>query len=417
MKILIIGFGSIGQGIVPLLRKHFSISEVNIITAHKNGFKIAQKYNASISIKKITRRNYKEVLKSYNFDILINVSVDVSSVDLINWCQTNDRLYIDTCVEPWKGGYENNDKEKTTNYYLRQEALKVTGKKTAIISHGANPGLISHLVKAALDELKTFFKIKEPNYAKLAYNLGIKVVQVAERDTQFSKISYDSETFVNTWSVDGFISEIKQYAELGTSEDLSNLKNYHAYKCSFGNLSVYLDKPGYQTKVKSWVPSCGNHEAYLVTHHEATSISNMLSYKNKRPTVYFAYMPCKHTVDSLHLLDKKVKKKKILRDDIISGSDEMGALLVAKDFSYWFGSILDYNQVSVEHNSATSLQVTIAVIAGIAWMLKNPNKGIIEAEDIDHNFILDIAKPYLGHYGGTFTDFKVKSLALKDFLI
>ena len=38
-------------------------------------------------------------------DFLVNVSVDVSSVALIELCRELGALYLDTCIEPWPGGY------------------------------------------------------------------------------------------------------------------------------------------------------------------------------------------------------------------------------------------------------------------------------------------------------------------------
>lgn len=42
--------------------------------------------------------------------------------------------------------------EERTNYWLRETVLKLKGtiKKTAVLTHGANPGLVSHFVKQAL---------------------------------------------------------------------------------------------------------------------------------------------------------------------------------------------------------------------------------------------------------------------------
>ena len=52
-------------------------------------------------------------------------------------------------------------------------------------------------------------------WAKLAHTLGIKVIHVAERDTQVTNVPKQVNEFVNTWSVDGFVSEGAQPAELG----------------------------------------------------------------------------------------------------------------------------------------------------------------------------------------------------------
>src|SRR6202012_1278922 len=52
-------------------------------------------------------------------------------------------------------------------------------------------------------------------WAALASELGVKVIHVAERDTQVSRIPKQPGEFVNTWSIDGFVSEGLQPAELG----------------------------------------------------------------------------------------------------------------------------------------------------------------------------------------------------------
>ena len=61
---------------------------------------------------------------------------------------------------------------------------------TAVLTHGANPGLVSHLVKQALLNIakdtgvKTAVPQERAGWAALAQTLGIKVIHVAERDTQ-----------------------------------------------------------------------------------------------------------------------------------------------------------------------------------------------------------------------------------------
>ena len=36
------------------------------------------------------------------------------------------------------------------------------------------------------------------------------------------------------------------------------------------------------------------------------------------------------------------------------------------------------------------------MLAGIVWMLRNPDRGYVEPEELPFDFILNIAKPYLG---------------------
>jgi len=90
-----------------------------------------------------------------------------------------------------------------------------------VLTHGANPGLVSHLVKQALlniardTESMQASPVAAESWAKLAQTLGIKVMHIAERDTQVTNVPKQANEFVNTWSVDGFVSEGAQPAELG----------------------------------------------------------------------------------------------------------------------------------------------------------------------------------------------------------
>ena len=52
-------------------------------------------------------------------------------------------------------------------------------------------------------------------WARLMQSLGVKGVHIAERDTQAGRDAKPIGTFVNTWSVEGFVSESFQPAELG----------------------------------------------------------------------------------------------------------------------------------------------------------------------------------------------------------
>src|SRR5205085_10293927 len=111
------------------------------------------------------------------------------------------------------------------NYALREQMLKLRanykGGPTAVIAHGANPRLVSHFVKKALVNLAkdTGMGPIRPStregWAQLARDLGVKVIHIAERQTQASRKPKKAGEFVNTWSIDGFVSEGCQPAEMG----------------------------------------------------------------------------------------------------------------------------------------------------------------------------------------------------------
>src|SRR5262249_61505146 len=101
-------------------------------------------------------------------DFLVNLSVEVASTALVELCQEKGAFYIDTCIEPWPGGYTDPHLSVSlrSNYALREKMLKLgpkyRGGPTAVIAHGANPGLVSHFVKQALMNIAKDTRVRPP---------------------------------------------------------------------------------------------------------------------------------------------------------------------------------------------------------------------------------------------------------------
>src|SRR5579871_1055106 len=199
-RILFIGFGSIGQGVLPLVLRHIGVApeRIGIVTADARGGEEAAKFGVRFVKERLTRENYRRVLNPLlgRGDFLINVSVEVSSIALIKLCWEKGAMYIDTCIEPWPGGYTDPTVPagRRTNYALREEALALRAGNarapTAVLTHGANPGLVSHFVKQALLNIAADTKVEAGNpksraeWGQLARQLGVRVIHIAERDTQ-----------------------------------------------------------------------------------------------------------------------------------------------------------------------------------------------------------------------------------------
>ncbi|HTR18139.1 MAG TPA: saccharopine dehydrogenase NADP-binding domain-containing protein, partial [Acetobacteraceae bacterium] len=155
-RLVVLGFGSIGQGVLPLILRHIDMPKdrITIITAEERGREVAAEYGIRFAIDPITRDNYRDVLTPLlgEGDFLLNLSVDVSSVALIELARERGALYLDTCIEPWVGGYTDPSltPSQRSNYALRESALALRqgaeGAPTAIVTHGANPGLVSYFV-------------------------------------------------------------------------------------------------------------------------------------------------------------------------------------------------------------------------------------------------------------------------------
>jgi homospermidine synthase len=431
-RILLVGFGSIGQGVLPLILRHIGVppERVTIVTADERGRAIADEFGIKLVCETLTRQSFRRVLSPLlgRGDFLLNVSVDVSSIALIKLCWEKGAMYLDTCIEPWPGGYTDPTvpAARRTNYALREEALALrpgnARSPTAVLTHGANPGLVSHLVKQALLNIATDTAVEAGNpgsradWGDLARRLGIKVIHVAERDTQVSRVPKETNEFVNTWSIDGFVSEGAQPSELGWGTHERNFPRdgkRHDFGCM---CAIYLMQPGASTRVRTWTPLAGHFHGFCITHGEAISISDYYTVRDGaqavyRPTVHYAYHPCDAAVVSLHEFAGRnwqlQEKKRILMDDIEAGVDELGVLLAGhKNNAYWFGSQLSIGEARklAPHNSATSLQVTAACLSGMIWAIENPNCGVIEPDEMDFRRNLEICMPYLGPVVGQYTD-------------
>jgi homospermidine synthase len=429
-RLVMLGFGSIGQGVLPLILRHIDMpaERISIVSGDERGRDVAAELGVGFTVRPLTRENFRDVLAPLvgAGDFLLNLSVDVSSVALIGFCQERDALYLDTCIEPWAGGYTDPSltPSQRSNYALRESALALAGGSgpTAVLTHGANPGLVSHFVKQALLNIARDTGVDaavpadRAGWAALAHGLGVKVIHIAERDTQTATVAKEPGEFVNTWSIDGFVGEGCQPAELGWGTHEKTLPA-DGFRHDFGGgAAIYLMRPGASTRVRTWTPMAGPLHGFLITHNESISIADYYSVTDGamvayRPTVHYAYHPCDDAVLSVHELAglnwQQQAKQRLMMDEIHSGVDELGVLLMGHPHgAYWYGSRLSIEQARalVPHNNATSLQVTAAVLGGMVWALENPRAGLVEADGLDHARVLEVAEPYLGDMVGAYSD-------------
>ncbi|NLB54200.1 MAG: homospermidine synthase [Lentisphaerae bacterium] len=431
-KIIMIGCGSIGQAIIPVLGNHLDgiYSRTTVLSADEAGRGIAERFGIKYIHCNLTPGNFKSTLKSYvrPGDILLNLSVEVSSNDLARFCAGQDVIYIDTSIEPWPDIFNNPMVElhNRTNYAIRVQTLSLAAElgkdsPTAVMDHGANHGIVSHFVKRALLNLNRDIKGRtskpesREEWANLARELNITTIQISERDTQASQRPKRQQEFVNTWSIGGFIDELMQPAELalGTFEK-KRPKGSQEYGPGCG--SIFLERPGASTFALSWVPSIGSFQGMLVTHDEVIALADYLSIREDgktiyRPTVMFVYHPCDDAMLSALELEGNgwvpQTARRRLGPDIIEGMDELGVLLAGHEKNaYWYGSQLSIDEARrhVPHANATSMQVVSGAISALLWAIKNPRRGIVEPEDLDFDFCLEIAEQYLGKMVGEFTD-------------
>ena len=437
-RIVFVGYGAVAQCTLPILVKHLKVSpkQITVMDFEDRRKVLAPwlKKGVQFAKKKVTRQNMGSLLGKYLSagDVLIDLAWNIDACEILQWCHDRGVLYVNTSVEVWDPYEGAEDKHPTTRtLYWRHMNLRkmIAGWKTpgptAVLEHGANPGLISHFTKQGLLDIakksladKKFTgaaaeaiqqSVKDQAFAQLSRQLGVKVIHCSERDTQITNVPKRVDEFVNTWSVEGFREEGTTTAELGWGTHEKELPALAVQHESGPKNQICLARMGMNTWVASWVPNFCIH-GMVVRHGEAFTISDKLTvWENGkavyRPTVHYAYCPTDSAIASLNELrgyDYELQPTyRILNDEITSGADILGALIMGHPYnSWWTGSDLSIEQSRklVPHQNATTMQVAISVVAATLWMIENPDQGVKVPDELPHEFVLKIAKPYLGKF-------------------
>jgi len=438
-RVLVLGAGSVSQCVLPLLIEHLvDAKQITIIDMRDNRERVTGAITAGATYvqDQLTRENMDQFLSKYLTagDFLLDLAWNIDANEIIEWAHDHGVIYLNTSVEEWdpySAGAARNPTERTL-YWRHMKLRKLTntwgGKgPTAIVEHGANPGLVSHLTKKALFDIATKAikdgkdgaGVKEAyeseNFPSLAHKLGVKVIHIAERDTQVTDKPKQVNEFVNTWSVEGFYEEGIAPAELGWGTHEKTLP-INAYQHPDGPKNqICIAQPGAKTWVRSWVPNMET-TGMVIRHGEAFTISDHLTVWDKdkavyRPTVHYAYCPTDAAVASMHELEMRqwdlTTNQRIMNEEIIDGDDRLGVLLMGHAYkSWWTGSLLNIHDSRklIPKQSATTVQVASAVYAAVAWAMANPNAGYRVPDDLPWREVLAFAEKYWGGYHSAAAD-------------
>ncbi|HUC86444.1 MAG TPA: saccharopine dehydrogenase C-terminal domain-containing protein [Candidatus Acidoferrales bacterium] len=437
-KILFVGYGAVAQCALPILFKHLQTpaKQVTVMDFEDRKAMLAPWIKRGVKFvrRRVSRENLGALLGKHlgAGDLLIDLAWNIDAGEILQWCHGQGVLYINTSVELWDP-YENSRNappQKMTLYWRHMNLRRMIAKwpqpgPTAVLEHGANPGLISHFTKQGLIDIgRRAIKdkhltgqaaeevqqlIADLKFNLLARKLGVKVIHCSERDTQITNQPKEVGEFTNTWSVEGFREEGTTTAEMGWGTHEKELPPLACEHAEGPRNQICLAQMGINTWVRSWVPNYCIH-GMVVRHGEAFTISDQLTVWDRgqavyRPTVHYAYCPADVAIASLNELRgceyQLQPRARILNDEISSGSDILGALLMGHAYnSWWIGSDLSIEESRrlVPHQNATTMQVAISVIAAAMWMIENPGRGVLVPDQLPHDYILKISKPYLGKW-------------------
>ena len=438
-RILVVGLGGVSRCTLPLLfdqvdaaPSQYTVIDFGEVAAED--VRMLRDRGAAFEQVRITPSNYVEVLSARvgPGDLIVDLGWNIDTITLLDWCRAHDVRFVNASLEVWDpyegiGASPPRDRTLYARHMALRRQIESWGDNkgpTAVLDHGANPGLVSHFVKDALLTMGRRV-VDEPvaaplaesvgealdsrDFARLAQALGVATIHISERDTQISNLPKQENEFVNTWSVEGFYEEGIAPAELGWGTHEKNFPPGAQTHLSGPLNQICIAHPGCRTWVRSWVP-CGEIVGMVIRHGEAFSISDRLTVHEEgrpvyRPTVHYAYCPADAAIASLHELhmrgDRLQDRQRLMYDDIVEGRDELGCLLMGHPFkSWWVGSLLDIDETRrlVPGQNATTLQVAASLLAAVKWMLDNPSSGVMLPDDLPHEEILRVAKPYLGPY-------------------
>jgi homospermidine synthase len=437
-RVLFLGYGAVAECTLPLFFRHVDADprKVSVLDFEDRAPKLREWTARGVTFvrDRAAPANLGRLLGCFvsRGDLVIDLAWNIDAGDILQWCRDNGVFYVNTSTEVWdpytgSAGAHPTERTLYRRYLrLRERMAGWAGEgPTAVLEHGANPGLISHFTKQGLTDIAraaiaekavtgaraeaVTARLEAREWSHLARALGVKVIHCSERDTQVASVPKAVGEFVNTWSVEGFHEEGTTTAEMGWGTHEKRLPALAYRHASGPRNQICLARMGMNTWVRSWVPS-GPIQGMVIRHGEAFSLSERLTVTERgravyRPTVHYAYHPCDAAIASLQELRgggyRMQDRVRIMTDEIAAGNDILGALIMGHPFtSWWTGSDLSIQESRrlLPGQNATTMQVAISVCAAVEWILRNPRRGVVFPEDLPHEEILAAARPYLGSF-------------------
>lgn len=165
-KILFLGYGAVARCALPVFLRHIDADRKNITVMdfedRREGLQPWLAEGLRFVQERVTPENLGRTLGRYlsRGDLLIDLAWNIDCCELLQWCHDRGVLYANTSVEVWDPYADSGNKPPTERtLYWRHMNLRrlIAGWKdrgpTAVVEHGANPGLISHWTKQGLIDL------------------------------------------------------------------------------------------------------------------------------------------------------------------------------------------------------------------------------------------------------------------------
>lgn len=333
-RIVMIGYGVVAQALLPMLVKHLRVPCAKIVVIDfvdrtavlkpwiEKGLRFFHERVTPFSLARLLSTHARAG------DLIVDLAWSVDFFDIVQWAHDSEVLYINASLESWDPTAEMHRKPTLEkSLYTRYTKLLPLIEKwrrgtTAVVDHGANPGLVSHFVKLGLldigdavlreNKLSAARKrrierlLADEAFPELARELGVKVIHCSEWDSQRADKAKSPDEFVSTWSPEGMWEESISPCEIGWGTHEKWIPPLATQPVTGPRNQIVLPQMGLNTWVRSWVP---NQEivGMVVTHGESFGLSHALTVRENdqvvyRPTVHYAYLPSNDSIVSMHEL-------------------------------------------------------------------------------------------------------------------
>lgn len=397
-RVLLLGQGPLASCTATLILRHFRISaaQVTVLDLEPNGPRLAMSPCPISQVHaRISPESMASVLANHvgPGDLIIDLTARIDCVDILQWCHDNGVMYVSRTLGQWPA-------DERTTYYARHLAIRARVNSwldpfgpTAILAHGGSSGLGGHFVKLGLRALAQALLGRDPrdprreevatslateNYPFLARTTGTRVIHMIEHPAR------QTEEFCLCEERDerGLITELGW----GTHEARLPL-GAEAPEFGPGN-EIWFTQQTRPTWVRTWLMG-QEVSGLLLCGPEAFSTSDYLTVWEDeqaawRPTVCRVCCPLPTIPQG---------------SPVPSSTSALGALLMGHDFqAWWTGALLTEAEAGrlVPGHAAATVQEAIALIAAAVWAFDHPGVGVGFPDDLPHEEILAVARPYLG---------------------
>src|SRR3954469_21274369 len=154
-RILFVGFGFVARCTLPILVKHINVkpSQITIMEFEPDHAALKPWIEQGMRFvqKRVTPENLSTLLAEplAAGDLLVDLAWNIDCGEIVQWCHDHGVLYLNTSVELWDPYTEAPEHPpQDRKLYVRHMALRdriawwPERGPTAVVEHGANPGLV-----------------------------------------------------------------------------------------------------------------------------------------------------------------------------------------------------------------------------------------------------------------------------------